>query len=550
MRYKVYCDDSLIFDTQREDLKLFEPQLDLEVNKTGSFTFTIDSAHPHYDRLKKLKSIIRVYQDNYLLFRGRILNDGQGWYNEKQVSCEGELAFLLDSIQRPYDFQSGENHTTISELFTHFITNHNAQVDADKQFKVGNITVVDENDYIVRADSTYLNTWESIEKKLIDSFGGYLWVRHESDGNYIDYLSDFTTLSPQAIEFGKNLLSLTKTVKGENITTALIPLGAKITGEDGNETEQRVMITDLADETSGDIRKTNDYVYSISAVEQYGYIFKSQTWDDVTEATNLLRKAKTQLAGDINLSASIELSAADLAAVDSDIGAFHIGNYIKVKTTPHGIDSNFLVKKLSISLLNPASNKMTVGAEYETFTEQSNNINKNLGQITQDVEEIKNDYANITQDISQQISSEISQSSDEILTRVSEDYYLKSETDKLVSSVSTEVSQTKDEINIRFDQFNQDIGDLQAGTDAKFQDISKYIRFIDGKIILGVVGNELILQQQNDRISFIQSGSEVAYFSNNKLYVTDGEFLNSMKLGKFAFLPRANGNLSFVKVVD
>lgn len=550
MRYKVYCDDSLIFDTQREDLKLFEPQLDLEVNKTGSFTFTIDSAHPHYDKLKKLKSIIKVYQDNYLLFRGRILNDGQGWYNEKQVSCEGELAFLLDSIQRPYDFQSGENHTTVSELFTYFITNHNAQVDTDKQFKVGNITVTDENDYIVRADSTYLNTWESIEKKLIDSFGGYLWVRHESDGNYIDYLSDFTTLSPQAVEFGKNLLSLTKTIKGENIATALIPLGAKIVGEDGNETEQRVMITDLTDETSGDIRKKDDYVYSVSAVEQYGYIFKSQTWDDVTEASNLLRKAKAQLAVDINLSASIELSAADLAAVDSDIGAFHIGNYIKVKTTPHGIDSNFLVKKLSISLLNPASNKMTVGMEYETFTEQSNNINKNLGKVTQDVEGIKNDYANIAQDITQQISSEISQSSDEILSRVSEDYYLKSETDKLIGSVSTEVSQTKDEINIRFDQFNQDIGDLQAGTDAKFQDISKYIRFVDGKIILGVVGNELILQQQNDRISFIQSGNEVAYFSNNKLYVTDGEFLNSMKLGKFAFLPRANGNLSFVKVVD
>ena len=170
--------------------------------------------------------------------------------------------------------------------------------------------------------------------------------------------------------------------------------------------------------------------------------------------------------------------------------------------------------------------------------------------MAQDVEGVKNDYASITQDISRQISSGLSQTSDEILSKVAEDYYLKSETDKLISSVSTEVSQTKDEISIRFNQFNQSVEDLQAGTDAKFQDISKYIRFVDGKIILGVVGNELTLQQQNDRISFIQSGNEVAYFSNNKLYVTDGEFINSMKLGKFAFLPRANGNLSFVKVVD
>lgn len=550
MRYKVYCDDFLILDTQRSDLILFEPQLNLEVNKTGSFTFGINSSHPHYDKPKKLKSIVRVYQDEYLLFRGRVLNDSQDWYNKKQVSCEGELAFLLDSVQRPYDFQSGEKHTTVSELFAYFIANHNAQVGADKQFKVGTITVTDENDYIVRADSTYLSTWDSIEKKLIDSFGGYLWVRHESDGNYIDYLTDFTTLSPQSVEFGKNLLGLSKTVKGENVVTALIPLGARIVDDNGTETEQRVMITDLPDETSGDIRKKDDYVYSVSAVEKYGYIFKSQTWDDVTEQSNLLRKSKAQLAANINLPASIELSAADLAAAGFAVESFRIGNYIKVKTVPHGVDGNFLVKKLSISLLNPASNKITVGAEYQTFTDQSNDIRKNFDKVAQDVEGVKNDYASITQDISRQISSGLSQTSDEILSKVAEDYYLKSETDKLISSVSTEVSQTKDEINIRFNQFNQSVEDLQAGTDAKFQDISKYIRFVDGKIILGVVGNELTLQQQNDRISFIQSGNEVAYFSNNKLYVTDGEFINSMKLGKFAFLPRANGNLSFVKVVD
>lgn len=93
MRYKVYCDDFLILDTQRSDLILFEPQLNLEVNKTGSFTFGINSSHPHYDKPKKLKSIVRVYQDEYLLFRGRVLNDSQDWYNKKQVSCEGELAF-------------------------------------------------------------------------------------------------------------------------------------------------------------------------------------------------------------------------------------------------------------------------------------------------------------------------------------------------------------------------------------------------------------------------------------------------------------------------
>jgi len=95
---------------------------------------------------------------------------------------------------------------------------------------------------------------------------------------------------------------------------------------------------------------------------------------------------------------------------------------------------------------------------------------------------------------------------------------------------------------------NQNIGDVAAGTDAKFEEISKYIRFEDGNIILGESGNTLTLRIENDRISFLDSGLEVAYFSNNKLYVTDGEFLHSLQLGNFAFMPRENGNLSFTKL--
>ena len=85
-------------------------------------------------------------------------------------------------------------------------------------------------------------------------------------------------------------------------------------------------------------------------------------------------------------------------------------------------------------------------------------------------------------------------------------------------------------------------------TDANFEEIRKYIRFVEGKILLGEVGNELELQIANNRISFLQSNAEVAYFSNNKLYVTDGEYTNSLRLGQFAFLPRENGNLSFKKL--
>ena len=53
-------------------------------------------------------------------------------------------------------------------------------------------------------------------------------------------------------------------------------------------------------------------------------------------------------------------------------------------------------------------------------------------------------------------------------------------------------------------------------------------------------------------ISFIQSGVEVAYLSNEaqtqKLYINDGHIVKSLRIGNYAFVPRDNGNLSFRKV--
>ena len=78
--------------------------------------------------------------------------------------------------------------------------------------------------------------------------------------------------------------------------------------------------------------------------------------------------------------------------------------------------------------------------------------------------------------------------------------------------------------------------------------IEKYVRLEDGNIILGESTNELTLRIENDRITFLDGRVEVAYFSNHKLHVTDGEFLNALRIGSFAFAPRQNGNLSFTKL--
>ena len=159
-----------------------------------------------------------------------------------------------------------------------------------------------------------------------------------------------------------------------------------------------------------------------------------------------------------------------------------------------------------------------------------------------------NDVTEIVYNLEQNMESSITKSAEDITAKVAESYSLKEDTEALVSEVSTQLSLTKDSFDIQFNQFSQDIAAAAAGADAEFENIRKYIRFADGMILLGEVGNELELQISNDRISFLQDGAEVAYFSNRKMNIVDAQVDHSLQIGGFAFMPRANGNISFKKI--
>lgn len=530
--YRVYCDGSLLYHSKLENLQIFNPSLELELNKTGSFNFSIYPSHPRYGLINKLKSIITVFQDDYMLFRGRVLDDEISFHNEKHITCEGELAFLLDSVQRPYDFTG-----SIADFLGILISNHNAQVDESKRFTLGNVTVTDPNDYIVRSDIDYVTTWDVITKKLLDMLGGFLYVRHEDGLNIIDYLAESTLLSPQEITFGKNLLDLKRIRKGADIGTVVIPLGAKVKNEEGQDTDQRLTIAA--------VNGGADFIEDAEAIAQFGIIVKTVIFDDVTDAENLKTKGGNHLADVSKMIETIELSAADMATVDKSILSFHLGTQVRVKSNPHGINQLFTVSKLSIKLLDPAANKLTLGKSVMAFSDAVKGVSDGQSIILQTVERNAQAASEAVYNVEQNLMASIQVSEENIKSTVAENYYLKEDADALVSSVSTEIEQTKNSVEIQFTQFSQDIAAVAAGTDAEFEEIKKYIRFIDGKILLGEVGNELELQIANDRISFLQDGAEVAYFSNRKLYVTDAEILHSLQLGNFAFMPRANGNLSF-----
>ena len=530
--YRVYCDYYLLYHSKLENLKIFNPTLEQESNKTGSFNFTIYSDHPYYNIIKKLKSIITVYQNDYLLFRGRVLDEEVGWHNEKTIICEGDIAFLLDSVLRPFSFSG-----TAAEFIAYVLNLHNAQVDENKHFQAGNITV---EGYIVHDAADYATTKETLERAVLEPLGGYLQTRFVDGVAYLDYLSEINLLSPQTIQFGKNLIDLKRVRQGAEIATVIIPLGAKQKDEEGKDTEQRLTISSVNDGV--------DFIQDSDAISQFGIIVKTVIFDDISDAAELKSRGQAHLADSVNLWETIELTAADLATVDKDITSFHLGTQVRVISKPHGINQLFTVSKLSINLLDAGANKIALGKVTEGISEAVKGVADVQGSIIREVEKTAQKASEAVYNVEQNLLASIQVSEENIQATVAENYYLKDDTDALISSVSTSVEQTKDSFEIQFNQFSADLQAVATGTDAEFEEIRKYIRFVDGKILLGEVGNELELQIANDRISFLQDGAEVAYFSNRKLYVTDTQILHSLQLGNFAFMPRANRNLSFKRI--
>lgn len=380
--YQVFADEHILFDSRYEGYIIGKGQINLEANKSGSFVFSLYKDHPYYDRIQKLKTIITVYRDGFLIFRGRVIKSDDGFYNEKTLTCEGELSFLLDSVQRSYSYTG-----TPASLFSQFVREHNRQVGGDRQFTIGQITVEDPNDYINRSNSNYEDTLTNVNNKLLGTLGGYIYITPgTNDERVINWLADFPSLSSQSIEFGENLLDFVKTNNAEDIITALIPLGAKIQTEgESVETEARVTIES--------VNGGKDYIYDAEAVAAYGWIYKSVIWDDVTVPANLLSRAIAYLNEYINLNISIELSAIDLSAMDKNIDAFKIGDYVHVISLPHGINSNYLLTKQSIDLLHPENNKITLGYTFSTFTDRTLANSTTGATLVEKVETIERNYA-------------------------------------------------------------------------------------------------------------------------------------------------------------
>ena len=530
---QVLADDRVIFDNRLDGYALTALSHTDALNKSGTAIFTMPPNHPAYNDFVSYKTLVTIYKDDVLAFRGRAIFPSDDFIRNRTITCEGERGFLQDGVMRPYLFQDSP-----ANIFKSVISTYNAQVDVFKQFKIGTITVTDANDYI-RLESSQAEKVSATVDKLVERCGGYIVFTTDSTGaRVINWYADLGYRSNQTITFGDNLLDYTRSEQNTDLATVIIPYGAQ-----DQETGERVTITSV----NNDI----DYIQDAEAVALRGFIAKPVYWDDVTEPANLLKKAQEYLSKSRGIITALNLRAVDLALLDKSINAFQVGDLIRVTSRPHGIDEDFLLTERTEDMLNPANSQITMGKQKATLTGLDAAGDRNSSSALERTEHIiRADYTlNIAQAVEAAkttMASLIEQTSDAIRLEVSEQYTTNGELESLVKSSMTQLA---DSFSFNFTEIEKVVAGNDENTRAQFKTIEKYIRFVNGDIILGEEGKSdiITLRIANDKITFLDGGKEVAYFSNKKLHVTDASITTSLQIGQFKIVPRTNGNASIIR---
>lgn len=388
MIYKIKLDGKVLYYPGDRQAAVINPELDLQTGYAGELTLKVPPLNPLYGEIHNRKSMVSVYRGNTEIFYGEVRTREKDRFKNQPVKATGALSFLADSILPQQEWHD----ISPRDLLDAWLQLHNNQVEDRKKIYTGVVTIHDSNDSLYRITDRE-NTLEAIRDKLVDRLGGYLRLRHENDKLYLDWLTiqEYGKYCEQPIQFGENLMDYSETMTADDVITALIPLGAAIeqeTDENASEFERLEKNVDITSVNDG-----KDYIYSKEAVENFGWVWRTEKWDDVSVPANLLKKATEFLTSNQYESLVISLTAVDLSLFGQDYDSFDIGDRVLCNAIPYGMKKVLPVMEMKIPLQQPDQAQLTLGENLQqSFTDQTSGTFTQIRQEATDTGRVQTEW--------------------------------------------------------------------------------------------------------------------------------------------------------------
>lgn len=390
MGYKVLYDNQLLFDPYTDD-RITDTKLSSKLNAASYFDFTIAPTHSLYSKLAERAREVRIYFNNLILFKGEITKIDEDFEGNYSVSCTGVLDYLTATRVRPYSTVEGEQPlkapSSYDGYFQWLIDQHNSNcLDSRKHFSVGvnQGNMLDKNNYIYRSSEQRPTTASEIEDKILNSAGGYLFVRYQDDLNILDLYADVHDVNTQIIDYGVNMLDFTKTTTTESQYTSVVATGYTPDPPNGQTDVKMKPITlegctDGGTPYSSTIVKMGDRVYDVEAVKRYGYHEYYVSNTDITTYDGLLYYACKTLNTLLSPALTISVKAVDLALIMGDkYKHLQLGQAVRIRSKPRKVDEYLMVNSIDLDLMNPENTTFDLGASYDTLTGQQSAYLKTL----------------------------------------------------------------------------------------------------------------------------------------------------------------------------
>lgn len=343
-----------------------------ETNTIGKLTFSVLHDHPYRRVFEKYKGVIELYYGSALLYKFRITGVRRNLFNTVNVTCEGLLGYLNDSIVSPYVFNenswlypitpSDTHNCTPVEFLRELIALHNTQVTEAQRFEfVDETNGAFDDTKFTTSQNSYPKAWDELESKVLRNIGGYVQIRFRDSGNQFVYKAALTERNTQTVRYAVNLKTLELDNGSQEFATAIYPTS---TYTDSTGKSQTI-----------DIYEVNNSSYTVqnnAAVQTYGKIVKHVPYEGIVSPERLKWFAERDINQYVTNGAAISLSATDMCVIEpQNYQPLEVDKNTDLISTVNEVRTTVILNAFDVDLLNPKNSRYTFNGEVPSFARRA-----------------------------------------------------------------------------------------------------------------------------------------------------------------------------------